>query len=1537
MYRTGDLARWTREGELVFAGRADAQVKIRGFRVEPGEIEAVLASGPGVGQAAVVARSDGPGERALVAYVVPAQAGAGVDAAGLRALVASRLPEYMVPAAVMAVDALPVTVNGKLDVAALPAPDFAGLAGGREPRTAVEEIVCGLFAEVLGLDRVGAEDSFFDLGGDSLLAMRLVARVRAVLDAEISVRGLFGAPTPAGVAGLVAGAGDQRRVALAARQRPAVVTLSFAQLRMWFLNRLEGGGAVYNVPLALRLTGDLDVPALEAALSDVGWRHETLRTVFPDREGVPHQLVRDGEGAVPPLEVRPVAAGEVARVVGELAGQGFDVAGELPWRASLLRVGSAEHVLVVVVHHIAADGWSMGVLARDVNRAYAARSAGEAPHWQPLPVQYADYALWQREVLGEESDPGSVISGQLAYWRDALAGLPGELALPVDRPRPAVATYRGDRVPFEVPAQVHAGLVEVARAGQATVFMVLQAALAVLLARLGAGMDIPVGTAVAGRDDPALEHLIGFFVNTLVLRTDASGDPGFTELVDRVRETDLGAYAHQDVPFERLVEDLAPARSLARHPLFQVMLAFQNTPGRGFSLPGLEVKPVRPSGVSGAKFDLLFSLGELRKSEHSTGPQGLQAMIEYAADLFDRGTAEEIASRFTRVLGQVAADPGVRVSQVQVMDAAEREQLVSGWNDTAVAVPVGTLPGLFAAQVARVPEAVAVVCGDEVLTYGGLDAAAGRLAAYLAGRGAGPERVVALLVPRSVQMVVAVLGVLKAGAAYLPVDPGYPAARVAYMLADAGPALVLCTQDTAGVVPESCPAPALVLDDPGTVAMVAAAEPVAGAGGLLPLHPAYVIYTSGSTGTPKGVVVAHHSVVSLVAWAASAVGSARLRYVLAVTSLSFDISVLDIFGALLSGGCLEVLDNVLALAAPEHSQRSATMLSAAPAAFIDLVRQRALDCSLEIVALAGEALSAPAVRDIQIELPGCQVANFYGLTEVTVYSTAWYSGGDVNGVVPIGRPVWNTRAFVLDEFLQPVPAGASGELYLAGIGLARGYLGRQAMTAERFVACPFGTGERMYRTGDLARWTQDGQLLFDGRVDDQVKIRGFRVEPGEVAAVLAGASEVGQAAVIARQDRPGDRQLVAYVVPADPDAGIEAAELRGYAAARLPDHMVPAAVVVLPELPVTVNGKLNRAALPPPDYAALARGREPRTATERRVCDLFAEVLELDRIGADDSFFDLGGNSLLVMRLIARIRAELGAEITIRTIFAGPTAASIAAALGSAGGPGTDFDVVLPLKASGDKPPLFCIHPVSGLSWRYASLATSLPQDRPLYGVQARGLREPGSLPETMQEMAADYAACIREVQPHGPYFLLGWSFGGLMAHAIATELHSQSERVAMLAVLDAYPYKEMAARRDSTNRPEPGPEGKRHWAPDQLPAGKRAEMVEKMLGMVVSYAHGEGGRPEISDDMLAAIRQVAANNERLTESFEPGEFPGGLLLFVATRDRVPVLPAADAPETWKPYVQGTVESHEIDANHEGMTEPSALSQIGQIIAERLS
>ncbi|MFE3285460.1 amino acid adenylation domain-containing protein, partial [Streptomyces sp. NPDC059233] len=1262
MYRTGDLVRWSSDGELLYLGRADDQVKIRGFRIELGEIESVLAGHEGVGRVAVVVREDQPGVKRLVAYVVPA--GREVDGEALRGFAARSLPEYMVPAAVVALESLPVTVNGKLDRAALPAPEFSGSgSAGRGPATAVEEVLCGLFAEVLGLERVGAEDSFFELGGDSLLATRLIARVRSVLDVEIGIRDVFRGPTVAELADRADGSRTTGvRVPLVARQRPEELPLSFGQQRMWFLNQLEeaGAGAAYNVPLVLRLSGALDRAALEAALNDVADRHESLRTVFPDIDGVPRQDLLEGPAGRPELRLRTAGEADLPLALATALARGFDLARELPWRVELLTLSPSDHVLIVVAHHIAVDGWTMGILARDLRTAYQARLTGGTAGWPALPVQYADYALWQREVLGEVTDPDSLVNTQLAHWREVLADLPDQLTLPADRTRPAVSSFRGGSVPVELGAQAHAGLVEVARQGSATVFMVVQAALAMLLARLGAGTDLPIGTAVAGRGDSALDDLAGFFVNTLVLRTDAGGDPTFAELLDRVRETDLAAYAHQDLPFERLVEDLNPARSLARHPLFQVMLVLQNVPPADWDLPGLTVQALEeralPDAAVPARVDLSVSLAEHRDEQGA--PAGINGDLQYAVDLFDRPTAQALARRLVRVLEQVAADPTVRIGEVDVLIEGERSRALVTWNDTARDVPAQTLPELFEARVARDPNAVAVVGDDTTLTYAELETRANRVAHALIGRGVGPEDLVGVLMDRSADLVAVLLGVLKSGAAYVPIDPGYPAERVAFMLADTSPALVVCTRRTAAA---AAGFPHLLLDDPSTVAAIAAAPetPPTDADRVVPLrptHPAYVIYTSGSTGTPKGVAVVHGGLANFVSWRVAEYGWGPGDRVLQFASVSFDVSVAEIFPALAGGAtlCVARRDGDALL---EMERLAVNAVTFTPSVLESLVADgepaaTVLD-TIEHVVLGGEEYGSELVRRWA---DGRSFHNEYGPTEATVTVTSWAAPAEVPDAVSMGGPLANVRVYVLDEFLRPVPPGVAGDLYVAGAGLARGYVRRAGLTSERFVASPFsGSGERMYRTGDLARWTSDGELRFVGRVDDQVKIRGFRIELGEIEAVLARHGSVGQVAVIGREDHPGVKRLVAYVVPASADQDIDGGTLREHAARALPDYMVPAAFVSMDSLPVTVNGKLDRAALPAPTPGDTV-GRGPATPLEELLCGLFRELLGPERVGADDSFFELGGDSLLAMRLIVRIRKELGAEINIRQLFGAPSA-----------------------------------------------------------------------------------------------------------------------------------------------------------------------------------------------------------------------------------------------------------------------------------------
>ncbi|WP_344096028.1 amino acid adenylation domain-containing protein, partial [Streptomyces stramineus] len=765
MYRTGDLVVRRTDGALDFVGRADDQVKVRGFRIELGEIEAVVAGHPQVADAAVVVREDIPGDQRIVAYV----ATGGVDTAALKSRAAQMLPEYMVPSAFVTLDALPLTPNGKLDRRALPAPDLAGPAGSRRPRSPREEILCGLFAEVLGAAVVGIDDDFFDLGGHSLLAMRLISRVRTVLGVEPAVRDLFEAPTVARLAARLDGAAGAR-AALAPVERPERVPLSFAQRRLWFLHKLEGPSATYNVPLPLRLSGELDVPALSAAVADLVARHESLRTVFPEADGTPYQRVLEGPAAVPVIEVvdLPGASEEaVAEAVDAASAHTFDLTHEIPLRAWVFALGRDEHLVLLLVHHIASDGASLAPLAGDLSAAYTARRAGTAPAWAPLPVQYADYTLWQRDVLGDENDPHSIIAGQIAHWRQALAGLPDQLELPTDRPRPAVAGNRGESVTFSWDADVHHGLVRLARKHQASVFMVVQAGIAALLTRLGAGTDIPIGSPIAGRSDDALQSLVGFFVNTLVLRTDTSGDPSFEELLGRVRETDLAAYANQDVPFERLVEIVNPVRSVAHHPLFQVILTFQNSDDTDLSLPGLSLREHEMAAAS-AKFDLSFAVEE--QVDEAGLPTGMRGFVEFATDLFDRDSAVAIAARLERLLRAVIADASRPIGELEILSDGEREQLTTGWNDTAREVAPATLAELFQAQVTRTPHAPAVEHDGTVLTYAELNAKANRLARHLIAQGAGPERFVAIALPRSIELTVAIMAVVKTGAAYVPVD-----------------------------------------------------------------------------------------------------------------------------------------------------------------------------------------------------------------------------------------------------------------------------------------------------------------------------------------------------------------------------------------------------------------------------------------------------------------------------------------------------------------------------------------------------------------------------------------------------------------------------------------------------------------------------------------------------------------------------------------------------------------------------------------------
>ncbi|WP_072751834.1 non-ribosomal peptide synthetase [Rhodococcus maanshanensis] len=1265
MYRTGDLVRRTRDGALDFIGRGDTQVQLRGLRIELGEIEAALVGRPGVAQSVVALHRDPHTGENLVGYVV-AEAGAELDPQELRAAIGDALPAYMVPSAVMVLDALPINATGKLDRRALPVPEFVTDREFRGPTNPVEEAIAGIYAELLGAERVSVDDGFFELGGNSLLATRLVARVNSALGTSLAIRAVFEHPTVAELAVRAESASmEAGRIPLARMPRPERIPLSLAQQRMWFLNRFDTASAVNNIPLALRLSGRLDTTALRAAVADAVDRHESLRTVYPDSDAGPCQVILPADQAVQELVPVPVGEDEVLARVIELASTGFDVTTEVPLHVRLLRVSETEHVLALVVHHISADGFSMGPLARDVMVAYSAHLHGAQPTWAPLEVQYADYSLWQRAVLGDEQDPDSVAARQVAYWTAELAGLPEQLDLPADRPRPAEQSYRGDTYAFTLDARTHRALLDLARGQDSTLFMVMHAALAVLLSRLSNESDIAIGSPIAGRGEEALDDLVGMFVNTLVLRTRVSPEQRFSEVLDLARANDLAAFGHADVPFERLVEVLNPTRSTARHPLFQVALSFHNLERTRFTLPDLEIEAL-DAGFEPAKFDLHLTLVD--RHDEKGDPAEIAASFTYATDLFDRDTVAQFAARFERILRTVVADRDTVVGDIPILDELHREELVTGWNQTGHPVPETTLAELFDAQVRRSPAATATVFEGAELTYAQFDARANRLARELIARGVGPEARVALAIRRSVELLVAMYAVAKAGGVYVPIDPDHPAERTAYVLDSARPVVVLTTTGVSITPPDGVEL--LPVDGLDGVLGDHSPAPITDADRIAPLRPentAYVIYTSGSTGRPKGVAVPHRAIANQLLWKQSEYPLGADDAVMLKTAATFDLSVWEFWWALTVGARLVIAKpggeqdpSYLARLMRESLVTTMHFVPSLLTAFLASVGSEPI-ASLRRVICIGEALPAETVRRFA-EFSDAAVFNLYGPTEAAVSVTHHRCGPADERTVPIGVPEWNTQVYVLDARLHPVPVGVPGELYIAGAQLAQGYTGRADLTAERFVANPFGpNGSRMYRTGDVVRWLgrDRGVLDYVGRSDFQVKLRGFRIELGEIESALTAHPAIDASVVLVHRGPHGAENLVAYAVPVA--GGAPTAEsLLAFAGERVPSYMVPSVVVFLDELPLNVNGKLDRKALPEPEFLSSSAFRAPATPSEQIIAGIFADLLERPRVGADDNFFDVGGNSLLATRLVARTNSALGSSLAIRAVFEHPTVAELA-------------------------------------------------------------------------------------------------------------------------------------------------------------------------------------------------------------------------------------------------------------------------------------
>ncbi|MGE2713078.1 non-ribosomal peptide synthase/polyketide synthase [Mycolicibacterium litorale] len=1494
MYRTGDIVLRRPDGNLDFLGRSDDQVKIRGYRVELGDIETALCEHPAVAHAAVIARPDPntAGAQRLVGFVVPAGEVRDDLVGGVRGHLAERLPAYMVPPAIGVLDELPLTDNGKLDVRALPDVEPERHAG-RAPRSAAEHTLCELFADVLGTAVTGVDADFFALGGHSLSSIRLINRVRAVLGVELSLRDVFDHPTVAQLAAHLDGdtaASAARRPQLTARPRPDVLPASPAQQRMLMVDRLGETGVAYNYPLVFTVTGGLDVEALTGALGDVADRHESLRTVFAEDDGVFEQRILPA-GTPVPVGVVACEATAVGEHIAAAVAHRFDLSTEIPLRVTVLRESTDRHTVVILLHHIATDEWSDAPFLRDLDTAYHARRHGTPADLAPLPVQYADYTLWQHDVLAADADT------QLGFWRSTLLDAPDELLLPTDRIRPSEPTGAGGTLHLDLDARTAAALRTLAGDRQVSMLMVLHAAVAALLHRLGAGTDIVTGTPVAGRGEAALTDVVGLFVNTVVLRVDVSGNPTFDDLLARVRSADLAAFSNSDLPFDRVVEAVNPPRVPGRNPLFNVFVGYHRRDDDDASMFGLPAQWCEPP-THAAMFDLGFTLID--------APDAMTVMAEFSADLFDEDSVRVLAERLAAVLAAVAADAAVHLGDLAIITDGERNAALAERNATGHPVPAATLGALVTAQASRTPYDAAVIHDGEHLSYAALDGWSERLAARLAARGAAPGTIVGVRLPRSTELIVALVAVAKTGAAFLPLDPEYPPDRLDYMTADARPAVVI--------------------DDAADVRAAQADPRPAPLGGVGVAAWAYVLYTSGSTGTPKGVAIPHAGIVNRIAWLQHAYPLDHGDRMLVKTPIGFDTSVWEVFWPLSVGAALVVArpggHREPAYLADLITAESVTAVDFVPSMLeLFLDEPAAAGCaSLSRVTVGGEALTADLVRRFERVLPATPLHNLYGPTEASVDVLAWTADG---GPVSLGTPGWNVRAYVLDEYLEPLPDNSPGELYLGGVQLADGYLHRYGLTAERFVADPFGSGARMYRTGDLVRWraTAAGPALeYLGRTDEQIKLRGVRIEPGEVEAVLGEHPGVASARVVVHRDR-----LVAYYLPTARRP--QAQSLREFTASALPLHMVPSAFVELEMFPLTPSGKLDRRALPEPGITA-ATGRKAATATQRRLGELFGSVLTMDVADIDADFFALGGHSLLLIRLAALIRAEFGVEVSVTDLMAAPTVAEIADRIAGGDTIGVAADglaPLLPLRATGAEPPLFCVHPASGLGWQFAGLKRHLPEDIPIYAVQAPTFTG-APQPDSLAAVAADYADLIAAQAPSGPVRLLGWSYGGSVAMLVARELRTRGREIAFVGLLDT--------RTDDVPVAEFDTEAVLGGLLREMGFAVAAD-ARMTVSEAVALVRGSDDAIAVLDDaQLAVVIENYVTAERLTASADYGNYDGDVWFVDAARLEMDLTGVAS--EGWRPHVGGDLRVVTLDCRHSELLDAETLETLGPLLAEEL-
>jgi amino acid adenylation domain-containing protein len=1460
------------------------------------------------------------------------------------------MPDYMLPSAYVFIDSLPLTQSGKINYKALPAPDRSRpvlLQAYVPPRTPTEQALASIWAEVLNLDSVGVHDNFFELGGHSLLATQVVSRVRRAFPVEIALRGLFEEPTIARLAANI----DEAMTAGARSEYPPIVRvsregelpLSFAQQRLWFLNELMSNSPFYNMPGAVRLEGELDMTALSQVLSELVRRHESLRTGFVSVDGRARQVIAQKGGinlAIIDLssldeQQRELEAKKISTREAE---QPFDLSQSPLLRAQLIRMSEQEHIALVTMHHIISDGWSMGVLIRELAVLYQAFCKGEASPLPELEVQYVDYAVWQREWL-----QGEVLQKQLDYWKSQLEGAPPALELPTDRPRPAAQTFNGSMEGFSFGSELTGALEELSRREEVTLFMMLMAAFNTLLYRYTGQEDIVVGTPIANRNRAEIEGVIGFFINALALRTELSGGDSFRDVLRRVKATALEGYANQDLPFERLVDELGVVRDMSRSPVFQVMLVMQNFPIPSIETSGLRLRPYDLDNRT-AKFDLQLFIFEMRGE--------ISGALEYNTDLFDAETIGRMISHFETLLRSAVADPQERISKLEMLSESERRQILYEWNETRAEYAADkSIHELFEEQAERTPDAIAVVYEEEQVSYAELNRRANRLAHYLISRGVGPDVLVGVCLERSIEAIVGIFAILKAGGAYVPLDPDYPEQRVAFMLRNAQAQLLLTQSHLLKSLPQS-ESKAVCLDEdwedvsrhshenPGVIVSDA--------------NLAYVIYTSGSTGIPNGVAMTHRAVTNLMIWQSRQFREDEAQRTLQFSSMSFDVSLQEIFSSLCRGGTLILIgaeqrsdpESLLSLLREKDVERL-HMPNAALQQLAEVAESSGrVPASLQVIVPSGEQLRiSPAVKHLFEALPSCKLDNQYGPSETHV-TTAYRLGPrleDWPTLPPLGRPIANTEIYLLDEELQVVPPGVAGELYIGGVALARGYLNRQEVTAEKFIPDPFGgnAGARLYRTGDVARYLADGNIEFLGRVDHQVKVRGYRIELGEVEAVMAQHWGVRQVAVTVREDVPGDKRLVAYVV-AEQESAVEVSELQSYLKERVPEYMVPSAIVLMEEMPLTPSGKVNRKGLPSPS----ARRPEhlqgyvaPRSETEQVLAEIWSEVLGIERVGVHDDFFELGGHSLLAVRLWSQLRQKFDQNLPLASIFQFNTIEQLAGLLDSSD-PLARMSPLVAIQPDGTKKPFFCVHPGGGLAMVYYPLAKAIGMDYPFYSFQYPMLHAEREPYGSIREIASEYIAAMREAQPRGPYLLGGWSFGGLVAFEMAQQLKEQGEQVELLAMLDTMLHRTGEVEKNEEEKPvlraalemALAMSDKQDVSVGDMRKALPPQMIEQLL-QEVAPGLVDVVLPELEELEVGKLVGVFKAVEQLIRDYEVRGYRGEVTLFLAEEEREKAEEEEEI-RRWREVAEGGLQVHRAPGKHMNFVSPPHVTVLAELLRE---